>query len=110
MKGDSFIPEFQKSYPDVWRAIPEVIECFAGDPLQGISQRQALISLGLAVHTRDEEEVAVHIKRCLEAGASKREIAGACGIALVMEDCPDRSSAARIFHLLETLGAGDGAV
>lgn len=89
------LAEFQENLPKLQKAIPEVTADFTKrlmpDALKdGVltTKVKELIALGIAVCTTCDYCIAIHVKKCFEAGATKEEIAEALGIAILMGGGP----------------------
>lgn len=89
------LDEFQANMPKLAKAIPQVAEDFTKrlmpDALKegALSLKQKeLIALGIAICATCDYCIAIHVKKCFEAGATKEEIAETCGVAILMGGGP----------------------
>ena len=89
------LAEFQKNLPKLQQAIPEVTADFTKrlmpDSLKdGVltTKVKELIALGIAVCATCDYCIALHVKKCFEAGATKDEIAEVLGVAILMGGGP----------------------
>ncbi|MEN6406595.1 MAG: carboxymuconolactone decarboxylase family protein [Thermoguttaceae bacterium] len=82
------LPKLQKMAPEVTadfvkRLMPDVLKDGALS-----TKVKELIALGIAVCATCDYCIAMHVKKCLDAGATKSEIAEALGVALLMGGGP----------------------
>jgi AhpD family alkylhydroperoxidase len=89
------LAEFQENLPKLQKAIPEVTADFVKRLMpnalkDGVltTKVKELIALGIAVCATCDYCIAIHVKKCFEAGATKEEIAEALGIAIFMGGGP----------------------
>jgi len=89
------LAEFQKNLPKLQQAIPEVTADFLKklmpDALKDgalTAKVKELIALGIAVCATCDYCIALHVKKCFEAGATKDEIAEVLGVAILMGGGP----------------------
>jgi AhpD family alkylhydroperoxidase len=47
-----------------------------------------LVAIGIAVAKQCESCIRLHVKKCLDTGATREEILEAAGVAVMMEGCP----------------------
>ena len=85
------LDEFQSNMPKLARALPQVVEDFTRKLMPDVLKDGALslkhkelIALGIAIQARCDYCIVIHVKKCLEAGATKEEIAEVCGVAILM--------------------------
>jgi AhpD family alkylhydroperoxidase len=105
------LAEFQKYMPKVREAIPEVVDDFVKKLMPDVlkpgvlsTKEKELIALGIAVHATCDYCIAIHVKKCFEAGATREEIAEACGVAVLMGGGPSLTYSAFVFKAIEELG------
>lgn len=86
---------FQKNLPKLQKAIPEVTADFTKklmpDALKdGVltTKVKELVALGIAVCVTCDYCIAIHVKKCFDAGATKDEIAEVLGVAILMGGGP----------------------
>ena len=89
------LAEFQKNLSKLQQAIPEVTADFTKrlmpDSLKdGVltTKVKELIALGIAVCATCDYCIAIHVKKCFDAGATKDEIAEVLGVAILMGGGP----------------------
>jgi AhpD family alkylhydroperoxidase len=89
------LAEFQKNLPKLQQAIPEVTADFTKklmpDALKDgalTTKVKELIALGIAVCATCDYCIAIHVKKCFDAGATKDEIAEVLGVAILMGGGP----------------------
>ena len=63
-----------------------------------------LIAVAIAVETRCEPCIYLHVEKCLQAGASPKEIMEATGVAVMMRGGPAYTQIPRVAKALEELG------
>ncbi len=105
------LAEFQAYMPKMMEAIPEVTGDFVKklmpDALkEGVlsTKEKELIALGIAVCATCDYCIAIHVKKCFEAGATKDEIAEACGVAILMGGGPALTYSAFVFKAIDEFG------
>jgi AhpD family alkylhydroperoxidase len=89
------LADFQKNLPKLQKAIPEVTADFTKklmpDALKdGVltTKVKELVALGIAVCVTCDYCIAIHVKKCFDAGATKDEIAEVLGVAILMGGGP----------------------
>jgi AhpD family alkylhydroperoxidase len=89
------LAEFQKNLPKLQQAIPEVAADFVKklmpDALKAgvlTTKVKELIALGIAVCATCDYCIAIHVKKCFDAGATKDEIAEVLGVAILIGGGP----------------------
>jgi AhpD family alkylhydroperoxidase len=105
------LEDFQTNMPLLRKAIPEVVDDFVKglmpDALKdgALSTKQKeLIALGIAISATCDYCIAIHVKKCFEAGATREEIAEACGVAILMGGGPALTYSAFAAKAIEELG------
>jgi len=105
------LKDFQVDMPKLARAIPEVAADFTKKLMPDVlkdgalsTKEKELIALGIAVCARCDYCIAIHVKKCLEAGTTKAEMAEACGVAILMGGGPALTYAAFAARAVEELG------
>jgi len=104
------LEDFQSSMPLLRKATPEVVDDFVKrlmpDALKdgALSTKQKeLIALGIAICATCDYCIAIHVKKCFEAGATQEEIAEACGVAILMGGGPALTYSAFAAKAIEEL-------
>jgi AhpD family alkylhydroperoxidase len=89
------LAEFQSNLRKVQQAIPEVTADFTRklmpDSLKdGVltTKIKELIALGIAVCATCDYCIAIHVKKCFDAGATQEEMAEVLGVAVLMGGGP----------------------
>lgn len=105
------LAEIRTNHARLERAIPEVIEDFGQTLLSDVlkdgtlsTKQKELIALGIAVAKTCDYCIAIHVKKCFEAGATKEEMAEACGVAILMGGGPAYTYSTFVFQAIEELG------
>jgi len=95
------LAEFQANMPVLAKAIPQVTEDFSRHLMPDVlkdgaltTKQKELIALGIAIGARCDYCIAIHVKKCLEAGATLAEIGETCGVAILMGGGPALTYAA----------------
>jgi AhpD family alkylhydroperoxidase len=71
-----------------------------------LSKREKeLIALGIAVQSQCEPCVVMHVKKALDMGLTKEEIAEACGVAVLMGGGPALMYAAKTMEVVDELNS-----
>jgi len=105
------LAEFQANMPKLQKALPEVIADFAKrlmpDALKEgalSTKTKELIALGIAVCATCDYCIAIHVKKCFEAGATKEEIVEALGVAILMGGGPALTYSTFVMQAIEDFG------
>jgi AhpD family alkylhydroperoxidase len=104
------LEQFQANMPKLAKAIPAVAGAFtkglmaeALKPGALGTKEKELIALGIAICATCDYCIAIHVKKCFEAGATREEIAEACGVAILMGGGPALTYATFVAQALEEL-------
>ena len=104
------LEEFQANMPKLAKAIPEVANDFIKKLMPDVlkdgvlsTKQKELIALGIAICATCDYCIAIHVKKCFEAGATKEEIAEACGVAILMGGGPALTYSAFVMKAIEEL-------
>jgi len=107
--------EFQTNMPKLAKAIPQVTDDFvkkfmAGALKEGVLsvKQKELIALGIAICATCDYCIAIHVKKCFEAGATKEEIAETCGVAIMMGGGPALTYSTFVMKAIEELAPDKG--
>ncbi|MFH1731131.1 MAG: carboxymuconolactone decarboxylase family protein [Planctomycetota bacterium] len=105
------LKDFQTDMPKLAKAIPQVTEDFVKKLMPDVlkdgalsTKQKELIALGIAICATCDYCITIHVKKCLEAGATKEEIAEACGVAILMGGGPALTYATFAAKAVEELG------
>jgi len=109
--------EFQTNMSKLAKAIPQVSEDFVKklmpDALKDgalSTKEKELIALGIAVCATCDYCIAIHVKKCFEAGATKDEIAEACGVAILMGGGPALTYSTFVMQAIEEMAPEQTAI
>lgn len=104
------LTEFQTNMPKLQAALPEVLGDFVKrlmpDTLKdGVlsTKVKELVTLGIAVAARCDYCIAIHVKKCYDAGATKEEMAEVLGVAIMMGGGPALTYATFAMQAIEEL-------
>ena len=104
------LKDLQANMPALAKAIPQVADDFLKHLLpdalkEGVvsSKHKELIALGISIYARCDYCIAIHVKKCLEAGATKEEIAETCGVAILMGGGPAATYASFVLKAVDEL-------
>ena len=104
------LAEFNANLPKLQAAIPVVADDFvkklmpdALKPGALSTKEKELIALGISICATCDYCIAIHVKKCFEAGATKDEIAEACGVAILMGGGPALTYSTFAFKALEEM-------
>jgi AhpD family alkylhydroperoxidase len=102
------LAEFQANMPKLQKAIPEVATAFTKNLMPEAlkdsvlsTKVKELIALGIAVCATCDYCIAIHVKKCYEAGATKEEIAEALGVAILMGGGPALTYSTFVMQAIE---------
>ena len=108
------LAEFQANLPKMQRALPQVTDDFVKKLMPDVlkdgvltTRQKELIALGIAVCLACDYCIAIHVKKCFDAGATKEEMAEACGVALLMGGGPALTYSTFAFQAIEELSKAD---
>lgn len=68
------------------------------------TKTKEFIALGTAITARCKYCIAIHVKKCLEAGASREEILEAATVAILMGGGPAMTYVSEVMQTLKELG------
>jgi AhpD family alkylhydroperoxidase len=104
------LQDFQKGMPKLHKILPGCTDAFTKGLMpdvlkEGIltTKQKELIALGISICSRCDYCVVIHVKSCFDAGASKEEIAEACGVALLMGGGPALTYSTFVAEAIEEL-------
>jgi len=105
------LEDFQANMPKLAKFIPQVTDDFVKrlmpDALKdgALSTKQKeLIALGIAVCATCDHCIAIHVKKCFGAGASREEIAETCAVAILMGGGPALTYSTFVAKAIEEFG------
>jgi AhpD family alkylhydroperoxidase len=104
------LAEFQANLHKMQKAIPQVTDDFVKRLMPDVlndgvltTKQKELIALGIAVCATCDYCIAIHVKKCFDAGATKAEIAEACGVAILMGGGPALTYSTFVFQAIEEM-------
>lgn len=104
------LPEIQANLAKLGEALPEPSRTFMKQFMPSVLKDGALtlrekelISIGMAITSQCDYCIGIHLKKALDAGAKREEIAEVCGVAILMGGGPAMMYAGRALALLEEL-------
>jgi AhpD family alkylhydroperoxidase len=105
------LAEFQANMPKLAKLMPQVAAEFTQKLMPVVLKDGAvslkhkeLIALGIAINEGCEYCMAIHVKKCFEAGATKEEIAEACSVAILMGGGPGLTHSTFVAQAIEEFG------
>jgi len=105
------LEEFQANMPKLAKAIPQVTDDFVKKLMPDAlkegalsTKHKELIALGIAICATCDYCIAIHVKKCFEAGATREEMAEACGVAILMGGGPALTYSTFVAMAIEELG------
>jgi len=106
------LAELREDLPRVREALPHVHEAFGiklapSIMTDGVLSRKhkELMALAIAVRITCDYCAVYHAKRCLEAGATREEIAEACSVAILMGGGPSVAYSSLVLKAVEELSS-----
>ena len=104
------LAEFQANLPKLMQANPQVADDFVKRLMPNVlkngvltTKQKEFIALGIAICAACDYCIAVHVKKCFEAGATREEIAETCGVAILMGGGPALTYSAFVMKAVEEL-------
>jgi AhpD family alkylhydroperoxidase len=105
-----FYKEFPKSVQKMAQDIPEVVKSFQGVVGKSLeagaltTKEKEFVALGIAVAQHCKPCIYLHAQKAVEAGATRKEIMEAAGVAVLMGGGPAFTHAAEVIRALDALG------
>ena len=104
------LKDFQTGMPKLAKALPQVTEDFTKrlmpnalkDGALSVKEKE-LIALGIAICATCDYCIAIHVKKCLDAGVTKEEMAEVCGVAILMGGGPALTYSSFVANAIEEL-------
>jgi AhpD family alkylhydroperoxidase len=104
------LADFQTNLPKLQKALPQVTNDFVQKLMPDVlkdgvltTKQKELIALGISICLACDYCITVHVKKCFEAGATKEEMAEACGVAMLMGGGPALTYSAFTMKAIEEL-------
>jgi len=107
----NFFRNFIKATPKINRDIPDTARQFMGLADKALAtgaldtKQKELIALGIAVAQHCTPCIYLHVQKAVEAGAARKEIMEAAGVAVLMGGGPAFTHVAEVIKALEALNA-----
>ncbi len=109
------LAEFQANFPKMQKALPQVTDDFTRKLMPDVIKDGALstkvkelIALAIAICQGCDYCISIHVRKCIEAGATKDEMAEACGVAVLMGGGPAFTYSTFAFKAMEELAPKAG--
>jgi len=105
----NYFKEFIKSTQKMARDIPEVLKSFQGLVGKSLEQgalttkEKEFVALGIAVAQHCTPCIFLHVQKAVEAGATRKEIMEAAGVAVLMGGGPAFTHIAEVIKALDAL-------
>jgi len=104
------LKDFQAGMPKLAKALPQVTEDFTKKLMPDVlkdgalsTREKELVALGIAICATCDYCIAIHVKKCLDAGVTKEEMAEVCGVAILMGGGPALTYSAFVANAIEEL-------
>ena len=104
-----FYGKFNKDMGRLQKEIPDTLQGFGGlfskvmtDGAMSLREKE-LAALAIAVATQCQSCIRLHVKKCLEAGADKKQILEAASVAVMMTGGPAYTQLPEVLNTLEAL-------
>jgi AhpD family alkylhydroperoxidase len=105
------LAEFQANMPKLAEVMPQATTDFAKRFMPNVlkdgvlsTKQKELIALGIAICATCDYCIAIHVKKCFEAGVTKEEIAEVCSVAILMGGGPALTYSTFVAQAIEELG------
>ncbi len=105
----NYFKEFIKSTQKMARDIPEVLKSFQGLVGKSLEQgaltakEKEFVALGIAVAQHCSPCIYLHVQKAVEAGATRKEVMEAAGVAVLMGGGPAFTHIAEVIKALDAL-------
>jgi AhpD family alkylhydroperoxidase len=105
-----FYKEFPKFVQKMAQDIPEVVKAFQGvvgkslEPGLLTTKEKEFVAIGIAVAQHCKPCIYLHTQKAVEAGATRKEILEAAGVAVLMGGGPAFTHVAEVVKALDALG------
>jgi AhpD family alkylhydroperoxidase len=105
----NYFKEFIKSTQKMARDIPDVLKSFHGLVGKSLEQgalttkEKEFVALGIAVAQHCTPCIYLHVQKAVEAGATRKEIMEAAGVAVLMGGGPAFTHIAEVIKALDAL-------
>jgi len=106
-----FFEKFQRDAAKMKQEVPDAINGFSGlfakvmtDGAISLLEKE-FVALGIAVAIQCTPCIRLHVKKCLDAGATKEQVLEAASVAVMMGGGPAYTHIPVVMDTLEALGA-----
>jgi AhpD family alkylhydroperoxidase len=106
------LKEVNENLPKLMKARPELKEAFMDKLMPAcmnagaIDEKQKeLVALGIAITSECDYCIAMHVKKCLDTGATRDEITDVCGVAVMMGGGPSLMYSCQVMKALDEMEA-----
>jgi len=106
---ESFFNQWESDQGKLKEQAPEIMRGFGG-MFQAVMKEgslsvreKELIALAVGLAVRCVPCINLHVKKCLQAGASREQILEAAGVAVMMQGGPSFTHVPEVIHALEHL-------
>ena len=109
MKTKEFLTKFQSDLEKMKLQANGTLNGFAGLFSKTMAEgaltvrQKELVAIGIAVAKQCEPCIRLHVKKCLDAGATREEILEAAGVAVMMEGGPAYTHIPMVIESLDEL-------
>jgi len=111
MDAKSFLEQFNKDMEKVKAQAGNMVGAFGslfsktmGEGALSVKQKE-LIALGIALSVQCMPCITLHVKKCLDAGATKEEMIEVCGVAVLMSGGPAYTHVPEVINAIEQLSS-----
>jgi AhpD family alkylhydroperoxidase len=107
----NYFKEFIRSTQKMAHDIPEVVKSFQGlvskslEPGALTTKEKEFVALGIAVAQHCTPCIYLHVQKAIEAGATRKEIMEAAGVAVLMGGGPAFTHVGEVIKALEAFNA-----
>lgn len=109
MNAKEFLGQFSKDFENMKAQSGSMVGAFGhlftktmGEGVLSVKHKE-LIALAIAVSVQCEPCMFLHVKKCLDAGATKEEILEACGVSVLMSGGPAYTHVPMVINAIEEL-------
>ncbi|MHC4744024.1 MAG: carboxymuconolactone decarboxylase family protein [Planctomycetota bacterium] len=109
MSAQEFFDKYKESMEKMRTQSRATVTGFAGlfsktmaEGVLAVKEKE-LVAVGIAVASQCEPCIKLHVKKCLEIGASREEILEACGVAVMMGGGPAYTHVPMVIETMDEL-------
>ena len=111
MGAKEFLGQFNKDMGKMKSQAGDMVGAFGnlfaktmGEGALSVKHKE-LIALGIAISVQCEPCIMLHVKKCLDAGASKEEMIEVCNVSVLMSGGPAYTHVPMVMNAIEDLTA-----